>query len=474
MSRHPVRLAPLPTWRVLFLCIAIAVGMAPAGLARRIPSPGHKVTLALPLDTIAAARAAHLYAPLVERVQGRSAASILAHPPLGGSTEWTSVVLSEVRGEDDGKTWVLAPRAQVDLVAAAVQRCFVPKTGRIENEWPSRVLRAAKVETEVVREGGSVVIRFDQTVGPLLELLAGCPLRDDSGAPTGAYFPTAPGILTSRAGAPLGPTPLGVVEFTPPGSPADLTTGQAAAGGVGTLLAPFPDVILLLQSEVERARDPFGFNDGAGASVAFREELGAGFLLTVYWNGRGAAVEGILPPGLAPARPLPLQSRSVVAPPLTLATLGQDAPRVLLRYSFDDQLLVGVGDRLAVLLRSRGFLTDQRPARGGPLVSGLELLHWRPPTQDPALALLELAGRKVELQTDEAGEGTLNPRLLSRVEEERLEAALELERRWIEEHRVTPLMTAERWYTVDPKLREVHIRADGVPLLHDAFWGQTP
>lgn len=471
LRRHSLS---IPRWPRVLLLLAIAVGVVPSASARRIPSPGHKVTLALPLETIAAARAAHLYAPLVERVQGRSPADVLAHPPLAGSTAWTSVVLSEVRSEEDATRWILAPRAQVDLVTQAVRRCLVAQAGRVENEWPARVLRAAKVTTEVASEGNTVVIRFDRTVGPLLELLAGCPLRDDSGAPTGAYFPTAPGILTSRAGAPLGPTPLGVVEFTPVGSPADLTTGQAAAGGVGTLLAPFPDVILLLQSEVERARDPFGFDDGAGASVAFREELGAGFLLTVYWNGRGAAVEGILPPGLAPARPLPLQTRSVVAPPLTLATLGQDAPRVLLRYSFDDQLLVGVGDRLAVLLRSRGILTDQRPTRGGPLVSGLELVHWRPPTQDPALALLELAGRKVELQTEEEGEGTLNPQLLSPVEEERLEAALELERRWIEEHRVTPLMTAERWYTVDPRLRDVHIRADGVPLLHNAFWGQTP
>ncbi len=355
-----------------------------------------------------------------------------------------------------------------------MKRCLTAEPGRLAREWPARVLRAAKVDTRISMSGDNVEIRFSRTVGPLLELLAGCPLRDDSGTPRGAYFPTAPGILTSRKNAPLGPTPLGVIEFTPAGSPADLISGSTGAGSVGTLLAPFPDVVLLLQSEVERTRDPFGFQEGGAATAAFREELGAGFLLTVYWNGRGAAVEGILPPGLAPARPLPLQSRSVVAPPLTLATLGKDAPRVLLRYSFDDELLVGVGDRLAVLLRSRGSLTDARPTRGGPLVSGLELLHWRPPTPDPALALLELAGRKVELQTEEAGEGTRDPRLLSAVEEERVEAALELERRWIEEHRVTPLMTAERWFTVDPRLREVHIRADGVPLLHDAFWGQAP
>ena len=281
--------------------------------------------------------------------------------------------------------------------------------------------------------------------------------------------------MTSRAGAPLGPTPLGVLEFTPVGSPADVVGGNASNLGTGatTLLAPFPDVILLLQSEVERTRDPFGFRDGGGV-VAFRDELGAAFLLTVYWGGRGAAVEGMLPPGLAPARPLPIQMRSLATTPLTLAPLGSDAPRVLLQNSFDDELLVGVGDRLAVLLRSRGFLTDARPIRDGPLVTGLELMHWRPPTSDPALALLELAGRKVELQTDELGEGTNDPRLLSAIEEERLEAALALERRWTEEHRVMPLMTAERWFSVDTRLHDVNIRADGVPMLHDAYWGEAP
>ena len=46
-----------------------------------------------------------------------------------------------------------------------------------------------------------------------------------------------------------------------------------------------------------------------------------------------------------------------------------------------------------------------------------------------------------------------------------------LERRWIDERLVVPLMTADRWYAVDPALRGVRIRADGVPLLHDAYWG---
>ncbi len=99
------------------------------------------------------------------------------------------------------------------------------------------------------------------------------------------------------------------------------------------------------------------------------------------------------------------------------------------------------------------------------------MLRWRPPTEDPAVALLELAGRNPELMSDEAGSGTLDPRLLSMDEGERVEGALAVERQWLEERRVIPLMTAERWFTFDPRLHGVHIRADGVPLLHDAFWG---
>ena len=33
-----------------------------------------------------------------------------------------------------------------------------------------------------------------------------------------------------------------------------------------------------------------------------------------------------------------------------------------------------------------------------------------------------------------------------------------------------PLLTADRWYTVDPDLRGVVLREDGVPLLFDAYF----
>ncbi|MGE5865350.1 MAG: hypothetical protein ACM32J_09640 [Rhizobacter sp.] len=64
-----------------------------------------------------------------------------------------------------------------------------------------------------------------------------------------------------------------------------------------------------------------------------------------------------------------------------------------------------------------------------------------------------------------------DPRLLSPSREERVEAALSVERAWLESNLVVPLLTADRWFAVDPDLRGVVIRADGVPLLDDAWWG---
>ena len=56
-----------------------------------------------------------------------------------------------------------------------------------------------------------------------------------------------------------------------------------------------------------------------------------------------------------------------------------------------DALLEGVIERLAVILRNRGILVDIKRSTNDAAGDGVEILRWRPPTSDPALALLSLA-----------------------------------------------------------------------------------
>ena len=152
--------------------------------------------------------------------------------------------------------------------------------------------------------------------------------------------------------------------------------------------------------------------------------------------------------------------------------LPPNAPRVSVRQAANDPLVDGVVERLAVLLRTRGEALEPSPADREPLAEGIEILRWRPPTTDAALALLSLAGRRPELATDVAVQKALgDARLLSERSEERLVAALALERALLQSFAVVPLLTAERWFAIDPDLRGVQLRADGVPLMADAYWG---
>ena len=136
------------------------------------------------------------------------------------------------------------------------------------------------------------------------------------------------------------------------------------------------------------------------------------------------------------------------------------------------EALDGVVERLAVILRNRGRLADiERASATDDAKGGLEILRWRPPTRDPALALLSLAGRRKDLVDDPAVQRALaDPLLLSASLDERVAAALSLERAWMDAGLAIPLLTADRWYTVDPDLRGVVLREDGVPVLFDAYF----
>lgn len=474
--------------------------------ARRLPGPGGKVTVALPQELVGPTSEAHLYAPLVEPTLGDDAATSLARPPIPNFPEWKSSVLRAVNREDGGAVWRLTADQTSSIVAESVARCFSKRT---EGSWPAAVLKARGVNVDVSAAGPDVRVKFSEPIGPMLELLAGCLLRTSSGAHTGGYTAGSAGILVWRSGG-YGPPPLlGFVEVTStaagaaappavgaplaigatgapgtatgaPASRADIVAFGAESPGSATLLAPFPDVLVLLQSPAAKNKDPLGLFDRAVGTLGFRQRLRADLLAAAYAQGRGGVADGLLPPGIAPARPLPQPQGPERLAPLALVQLPANAPRLLVRRPEGDQLVDGVVERLAVLLRNRGYLVDfvRPPSEGATGASdpkaadAVEVLRWRPPTTDPALALLSLAGARPNLIDDEAAQRALkDPRLLSFSEEERVAAAVALERAWLDAGLAVPLLTADRWFSADPDLRGVRIREDGVPLLHDATFG---
>lgn len=450
---------------------ALVVGaLASSSHARRLPAPGGRISLSLPPELIGPTTDAHLYAPFVEPSATTDAGRMLAQPPLPGFPAWRSAVIKKLDVEQGGRVWRIAPAAPVRLVVDALQRCLAAAPG--ERSWPADVLRATGTTVDVVASGPNALVRFSTPVGPAPELLAGCLLRAAQTPPNGPYVLVTPTLLRWQP-QPFDVPPLvSFLELRPTGESSDLAASAADVSGAGTVLAPFPDVVLLLQSQEARRSDPLGLKDPAAGTRGFKAALRADLLLAAYGAGRGTAVDAILPPGIAPARPLPEPHGAERAGPLALAHLPPGAPRVVVRKADGDPLVDGVAERLAVLLRARGAAMDARRTTTEKLEQGVEVLRWRPPTTDPALALLALAGRRHELVDDAAVQKALkDARLLSADAEARLAAALAVERALLDAGVVVPLMTADLWFTIDPDLRGVAIRPDGVPLLDDAYWG---
>ena len=251
----------------------------------------------------------------------------------------------------------------------------------------------------------------------------------------------------------------------------DVEEGVPGRSG-GVLPAPWPDVVLLLLPAGVRALDPFGLAGSVDGPARLRAEVRPELLLAARWDARGGPATAILPPGVGPA-PAPLPGRQ--PPParsLELAPLPPGAPELILVVARDDLLLRDAAEALALVLRGRGFATRvSGPGEAdGPAAT---LLRWRPPTADPALALLDLAGSRPELLDGEPSALPI-PALLGPDVDARTLAALEIQERWVAEARVVPLMTTARWIVVHPDLHGVRVRGDGVPLLHDAFWDRSP
>ncbi len=452
------------------LALALCAVAAPPAAARRAPGPGGTAAVAVPPELVAAVVEAHVYAPLL--VPASREAAQADRPAVPGAAGFASTVLTKVSVDATGTRWVLSSAAPAGVVADSVQRCL---DGRGALGFAAGVLRAARVQAKVDVVGSDVVVVLDRAVFVLPALLSYCPLVGGGGGATGAYAQAAPGRLAWRSGS-FDPPPLlgaidvrGVVAADDKADVLAFAAADADEAGA-TLLAPWSDVMLLVQGPRARSADPFGLDDPRAGLRAFRGALRADLLAAAWAAGRGGPTEALLPPGVAPARPLPAAASGAERAPLALVPVPANAPRVKLAVRASDALTDGVAERLAVLLRGRGALLDVRQGDGD--AATCELVRWHPPTRDAALALLSFLGERPDLLEAPAVTKALDTRaLLSADAASRLGAALALERALLDSRLVVPLLIVDRWLTVDPDLRGVVLREDGVPLLDGAWWG---
>lgn len=408
--------------------VLLALAAHPAA-AERSPAPGGAVRVHVSPQLRERTTEALLHAPLAEPARwSRGPVLDAAHTPIPGTTVRSTVL---TRLERDGDAWLLGSSLPAAELVSVLDACFAP-----DGPWPGRALAAAGVTLEAQADASGVRVVTSHPVSPLPSLLTGCSL------PRGPFQSSADG-WSSR-----GDVLVAGVSLDPEPAAADLTL---LGDGSELLSAPWPDVLLLVPDAAARDADPFELDGGDGLA-RFQTELAPDLLLAVRHQGRGAGTRGLLPPGVGPDRPAPgLSDRAPVDP--TLAPLAPGAPGLTLTHAAGDPLAADLADRLALLLRGRGWSTA-----GGP---SARIVRWRPSIDDPALAMLELAAL-LELPAPAT--------LLDGALADRTEAALSLERSWLREGRVVPLLTAALWYSVSPRLRGVRVRGDGVPLLADAWW----
>ncbi len=439
--------------------LALTLSVPLPSHARRQPAAGGEVVVALPDALRAATREALLFVPLAEADNASLPPTVRAARPLVPGATVRSHVLAEIRDTEDGTSWVLTPYGPTRGLEESVRACLDPRSG--DSAWPGRALGAGGVSVRVSLDGDDLRVDFSTSVTVLPELLTGCVLRSES-VPTGAFESGEGGRLPARAAAYGGRPLVDAITLRDEDSPADVSLGDPRREGGGLLVAPWPDVLLLVLDEAARDADPLGLGDDGESLVRFQRELAPELLLAVRHGGRGAGARALLPPGVGPDRPLPGARETAAPHPLELRPLPEGAPRLTVQLPSADSLAVDIADRLALMLRARGWATDRRRGEGP---TG-RILRWRPPVADAGLALLVLADRVPSLRLDSVDAA----RLLGGNPSERTSAALTLERRWIAERRAVPLLTASRWLVLHPRLRGVRVRGDGVPLLDGASW----
>lgn len=425
----------------------VLAGALLVGAARPAGGPGVTVALddAAWLDLVRY----HTEPPLLEPLSGQeTAAELLAHPPLL-DLPFRSEALDRLEMLDgDGRRWVLRARGDQDALAATLRDCLAPTS----TAWPGQALAALGATARVERRGGEVRLALEPAVGRLPHLLAGCPTPAALAEPP---FELRDGALWARPSAgPAAPLIEGIARA--PARSAQLAQGAPGQPDSGRSLALGEDLLLLLPADAG-AREALGLSTALDAA-ALRQELVPDLLLAAWWGGRGAPSDRLLGSALSPALP---PAAPAQIPQRVLTPLPTDAPRLDLDHA-SDPLLDGVAARLGVLAQAHGWALGSGGARA-------RLLRWRPPTGDAALALVTLA---VDLGLDL--EGVDAAALLTADDAQSLEAALALERRWLDSLAAVPLLRAHRWLDLHPQLRGVSATPDGGPSLLDARWSKAP
>ncbi|MCO4770315.1 MAG: hypothetical protein KDA24_09820 [Deltaproteobacteria bacterium] len=388
--------------------------------------------------------------PLVEPRDRRISPDLAAAWPTIGEEGARSRFLAGLVSSDAGRLWTLVPHGDAKPLAGILAACLSGS-----DAWPARALRAAGTEVTVGTAGERVTLSFSSPVGAVLALLRGC------ASPDGPFLAAGDSGWTANPAAAGGRPHLDTVTVvTTPGEAALLAATSGAAGEL--LVAPWPDVWLLVPDEAAKDADPLDLGVAGEGLSRFSDELAADLILAVHRGGRGAATTHLLPPGVAPARSMAVALGRAPAPPLTLLPLPADAPSLRVAHQAADELAGALLERLALLLRARGWAVTGAESKGAPAA---HIVRWRPSTPDTGLALLTLAADLDLPLPPDSAEG-----LLSATRAERTSAALTIERQWLDARLVVPLLTAERTLTVSPRLVGVRVRGDGAPVLDDAWW----
>jgi hypothetical protein len=337
--------------------------------------------------------------------------------------------------------------------------------------WPARVLAAAGISVKVSMAREEIFLVFSRPVGAVRELLSGCWLQS-AFASGGGFRRVQPTVLEASDDG-LVPRPLlDRVRLVGDAEQADIRIGRGKAGEMGRVIAAaYPDVLVLIQRGEIAQVDPLGVAAKAKPGLAaFYEQFAAGTLVQFYAGGHGMASRGILPPGIAEPHPLPRVTLEHTVKPLVLSAEVGSETEVSVYVDPGDKVAKGFEDRLSLFLRSRAIAAKRVDTESG-LKDGFVVFRWRPQTRDPGISVLELMSRFRELRVNDDG---LLLKLLAGARATRLEAALEVERRWIDARRVIPLATLDVWYGVAPGLEGVWVSDEGVPVLDSAYWRGAP
>jgi len=415
----------------------------------------------------------HTGVPFLERQTPEMALSWRNPAPtvsgVGTRTQgWNSRLIRDLSSNAQGTVWTLRVRERVSgplldtLFLPSLRDCLEEPS---EGSWPGRVLKEAGVGVSiaVTESPQTFQINLSQPVGVVPTLLEGCQLSP--GSPLAPYVLTD-GVLTAQSGVPGRGTLIRRIRRAVNAERADLQIDAAIAGRRSSQIEGSSDVVLLLVAQALQKGDILGL-DGLSSDQR-GERLAIAPLLAALHRGRGSVTSRLLPSGLG--FNLPLKSLSSPSTPPQSIALSTAAPvlsasTLPISWPEDDELLGQLAQRLALL----ACAPERQCVRG---TGGLRLLRFRPQSQDPAIALLELAAESTDLRA--AARGNLaDPRLLSADPSSRIEAALELEKVWLESKLILPLLTTQHWLAVNSSLRGVRLGAPGVPRLLDAWTTTT-